>query len=113
MPGQFPSAALRIEPSAIPTVRAAVDDSLAELKQHLVRLRQDAYIREPWLGDPVSAEVATSYNLRVMDAADGPYAAMVALEAELMKIRDSLRLMEDHYRRTDGENAALWGAGLA
>jgi hypothetical protein len=109
MPGQFPPAALRIEPSAIPAVRAALDDSLVELSLHLRRLGQEAYIPEPWLGDSVSAEVADSYNLRVMDAADGPYAAMVAFEAELVRIRDSLQLMEDHYRRTEGDNTALWG----
>jgi hypothetical protein len=109
MPSQFSPAALRIEPSAIPSVRAAFDDSLAELRPHLVRLGQEAYIHEPWLGDPVSAEAAGAYNLRVMDAPDGPYSAMVALEAELLRIRDSLQVMEDHYRRTEGENAALWG----
>jgi hypothetical protein len=109
MLGQFPSGALRIEPSTIPAVRAAFDGSLIELRPHLRRLRQEAYIPEPWLGDPVSAEAATAYNASVMDAADGPYAAMVALEAELLRIRDSLQVMEDHYRLTEGENAALWG----
>ena len=39
----------------------------------------------------------------------GPYAALVAYEAELIKIRDNLQLLEDHYRRTEGDNAALWG----
>ncbi|HYH29103.1 MAG TPA: hypothetical protein VD903_01860 [Pseudonocardia sp.] len=109
MSGQFPPTVLRIEPSAIPAIRAAFDDSLAELRPHLRRLGQEAYIREPWLGDPVSAEVASDYNRRVMDARDGPYAAMVALEAELLRIRETLMLLEDHYRRTEGENAALWG----
>jgi hypothetical protein len=106
---QYTPAALRVEPSAIPVVRVAFDESIAELRPHLRRLGQEAYIREPWLGDPVSAEVVSSYNLRVMDASDGPYAAMVALEAELLKIRQSLQLLEDHYRRTEGDNAALWG----
>lgn len=87
----------------------ALDDSLVELRSHLVRLSQEAYIPESWLGDSVSADAATSYNGRVMDAPDGPYAAMVALEAELLRIRDSLQLQEDHYRRTEGDNAALWG----
>jgi alkylhydroperoxidase family enzyme len=109
MPGELPLAALRVEPSAIPALRSTFDDSLAELRPHLVRLGQEAYIPEPWLGDPVSAEAATAYNASVMDAADGPYAAMVALEAELLRIRDSLQVMEDHYRLTEGENAALWG----
>jgi hypothetical protein len=109
MPGQFPPTVMRIEPSTIPAIRAAFDDALAELKPHLVRLRQEAYIPEPWLGDPVSAEVAQTYNRTVMEAADGPYAAMVALEAELLRIRDTLQAMEDDYRRTEGDNAALWG----
>jgi hypothetical protein len=109
MPGQFPPATLRIDPAAIPAVRAAFDDSLAELRPHLRRLSQEGYIREPWLGDSVSAAVANHYNHRVMDAADGPYAAMVALEAELLRIRESLTQLEDHYRRTEGENTALWG----
>jgi hypothetical protein len=106
---QFPPASLRIEPGAIPAVRAAMDDALAELRPHLVRLGQEGYIAEPWLGDPVSAEVARVYNVKVMDAADGPYAAMVALEAELLRVRDALQLMEEDYRRVEGENAALWG----
>ena len=109
MPGPFPSAGLQVEPSAIPAVRAAFDESLTELRPHLRRLRQEAYIPEPWLGDSVSAEAASTYNSSVMDAADGPYAAMVALEAELVRIRDSLQVLEDHYRRTEGENSALWG----
>jgi alkylhydroperoxidase family enzyme len=109
MSGPLSPAALRIEPSAIPAVRAAFDASLAELKSQLVRLRQEGYISQPWLGDPVSAEAVTAYNGRVMDAPNGSYAAMVAYEAELLRIRDSLQAMEDHYRRTEGENAALWG----
>jgi hypothetical protein len=109
MSGPLSPATMRIEPSAIPAVRAAFDASLAELRPHLRQLRQEAYISEPWLGDPVSAEAAAAYNDRVMDAANGSYAAMVAYEAELLRIRDSLQAMEDHYRRTEGENAALWG----
>jgi hypothetical protein len=109
MPGQFPPATLRIEPSAIPAVRTAFEDALAEVRAHLQRLRWDGHIPEPWLGDPVSAEVARVYNQTVMDAADGPYAAMVALEAELLRIRDSLQAMEDDYRRAEGDNATLWG----
>jgi hypothetical protein len=109
MPGHLPPATLRLQPSAIPAMLAAFDENLAELRPHLRRLRQQGYIPEPWLGDSTSAAVASHYNSRVMDAADGPYAAMVALEAELLRIRDSLQLLEDHYRRTEGENVALWG----
>ncbi len=44
-----------------------------------------------------------------MSATDGPYAALVAYEAELLRVRDTLQLMEDEYRRTEGDNAELWG----
>jgi hypothetical protein len=109
MPGQHPPVTLRLEPHAIPAVRAAIDDALYELGPQLVRLQRDGYIPEPWLGDPVSAQVANHYNERVMNAPDGPYAALVAYEAELIKVRDTLQQLEDHYRRTEGDNAALWG----
>ncbi|WP_169399748.1 hypothetical protein [Pseudonocardia xinjiangensis] len=57
----------------------------------------------------MSATVATYYQANVMDAPEGPYAALRAYEAELLKVRDNLQVLEDHYRRTEGENAALWG----
>ncbi|NMH81720.1 hypothetical protein HF577_32105 [Pseudonocardia xinjiangensis] len=93
----------------LPAVRAAFDEALAELTPQLVRLGIDGLIPQPWLGDPVSATVATYYQANVMDAPEGPYAALRAYEAELLKVRDNLQVLEDHYRRTEGENAALWG----
>jgi len=109
MPGSFPPVTIRLEPQAIPAVRAAFDEALAELTHQLMRLRRDGSIPEPWLGDPISATVVDYYNEHVMAAADGPYAALRAYEVELLKVRDNLQILEDHYRRTEGENAALWG----
>jgi hypothetical protein len=109
VPGTHPSVRLYVEPHALPAVRAAFDESLDELGAQIHRLRTGGYIPQPWLGDPVSETVQTHYNAKVMDAADGPYAAMVAYQAELSRIRDTLQAMEDHYRRTEGDNAALWG----
>ena len=109
MPGSHPPVALRLEPQAIPPMRAAFDDALAELRPKLHQLRRDGYVPEAWLGDAVSAAVRSHYNDQVMDASDGPYAALIAYEAELIKVRDNLQLLEDHYRRTEGDNAALWG----
>jgi hypothetical protein len=108
MPGLHPPVTLRLEPHTIPAVRAAFDDALAELTHQLIRLRRAGVIPEPWLGDPVSAKVVDYYHVR-MDAPDGPYAALVAYEAELLKVRDNLQVLEDHYRGTEGDNAALWG----
>ena len=109
MPGNHPPVTLHLEPQALPAVRAAFEEGLLEVRAQLLRLGSGGFIREPWLGDPVSATVQAHYNAVVMEAGDGPYAAMVAYEAELTRVRDSLQAMEDHYRRTEGENAALWG----
>ncbi|WP_433280234.1 hypothetical protein ACQPZA_11060 [Pseudonocardia xinjiangensis] len=109
MPGVYLPVTLRLEPQTIPAVRAALDDALAELRPHLMRLRRDGSIPAPWLGDPVSEQSVSYYQARVMDAPDGPYAALRAYEVELLKVRDNLQVLEDHYRRTEGENAALWG----
>ena len=79
------------------------------LADQLGRIRNDGYLVEPWLGDEISLEVRDFYNRHVMDSTDGPYAALVAYEAELLRVRDTLQQMEDEYRRTEGDNAELWG----
>jgi hypothetical protein len=101
--------ALRVEPQAIPAIRWAFDDALADLSEQLRRVRNEGYLGEPWLGDEMSLEVRDFYNRHVMDSTDGPYAALVAYEAELLRVRDTLQQMEDEYRRTEGDNVELWG----
>jgi hypothetical protein len=44
-----------------------------------------------------------------MDASGSSYQALVAYRDELTRVHDTLQQMEDHYRRTEGDNAALWG----
>ncbi len=88
---------------------SAFDDALADIGEQLRRLRNEGYLGEPWLGDEISLEVRDFYNRHVMDSTDGPYAALVAYEAELLRVRDTLQRMEDEYRRTEGDNAELWG----
>jgi hypothetical protein len=109
MPGSYLPVTLRLEPHMLPAVRSAFDDALAELIPQLVRLGIDGFVAEPWLGDPVSAMVASYYQVIVMESPDGPYAALRAYEVELTKVRDNLQVLEDHYRRTEGDNVALWG----
>jgi hypothetical protein len=109
MPGSHPPVQLRLEPHALPMMRTAFEEAISEVQAHVTRLGRIGFIPDAWLGDPVSATVQEHYNAAVMEAADGPYAAPVAYEAELVRICDSLQLMEDHYRRTEGDNAARWG----
>jgi hypothetical protein len=99
----------RVEPRTLPQLRAAFEDALAGIGEQLRRLQNEGYLGDPWLGDEISLEVRDFYNRHVMDSTDGPYAALVAYEAELLRVRDTLAQMEDQYRRTEGENAELWG----
>ena len=106
---RYPPATLRLEPRAIPAVRAALDEALDQLRPHLARLHHVGYLDQAWLGDEVSEHVRKYYNSRVMDADDGPHAALRAYELELTSVRDTLLLMEQNYHRTEGDNAELWG----
>lgn len=109
MPGSQTPVALHVQPGTLPAVRAAVDDALAELATQLALLTRGAFIPEPWMGDPISEDARVFYNTTVMEAKDGPLAALFAYQAELIRVRDSVKAMEDHYRRTEGDNIALWG----
>lgn len=103
------SVTLRIEPHAIPALREAFEEALSALGRQLLRLRRDGNIHEPWLGDETSRGLYEAYNSMVMEAREGPYAAMVAYQAELMRVRDQLQHMEDAYRRTEGDESERWG----
>lgn len=105
----YPPTTLRLEPHAIPAIRAAFDAALDELGPELRDLANVGYISGPWLGDPASIETVEFYNRRVMDAPDGPYHALVTYQAELTRVRDQLVELEAAYQRTEGENAELWG----
>jgi hypothetical protein len=109
MPGSHSSVTLHVQPDTLPSVRAAVDETLTELGVHLARLSRAGFIFEPWLGDQVSDETQAHYNTRVMEAPDGPMAALLAYQAELIRIRDTLQVMEDQYLRAEGEIAGGLG----
>ena len=100
---------LRLAPHKIPRMRAAVERAIATLEPPLERLRYGGYIHEPWMGDAVSEEMRQFFNYRLMDAPDSPYLAICSYVEELRRVRHSLVLAEEHYRRTEGDNAELWG----
>jgi hypothetical protein len=110
MAGQFSLDTFRVVDGQIPAVRAAVEESLDELRSHLRRLQVEGVIK-PWLGDPVSENVVMQYNARVMGAGAGAaapgsaFGALIAYQAELVKIKENLDLIERGYGRTDGDTA--------
>lgn len=109
MDGSPAPVSLRLQPQQLPALRAAFTEALDNLQNAIARLGIEGHIPEPWLGDEISAETAAYYNDRVMGPEGTPYAALVAYQEELARIRDTLQSMEDHYRRTEGDNVAMWG----
>jgi hypothetical protein len=109
MSDRLTAVTLRVEPRTIPTLVKAYEDALFVLGSHLNRLEQEGYLRDPWLGDEISAEVRNFYNNHVMDRVDGPYGALLRYQTELTRIYDTLKYMEEEYRRSEGDNAELWG----
>src|SRR5947209_1726409 len=108
MPSAGPPTTFQVQPNTLPAVRAAVEEGLTDLQIQLMRLTNGAFIPEPWMGDPISEDVRVFYNTTVMESPDGSLAALIAYQAELIRIRDSLKATEDLYRRTEGDNVALW-----
>jgi hypothetical protein len=100
---------LRLQPEAIPALRAEFQAAALQVGEALNDLRQRGFIPAPWLGDEVSAEVADHYNRRAMQDADSAYQALAKYHKELLGIHDTLAQMEADYRRAEGNNAALWG----
>jgi hypothetical protein len=93
----------------IPALRSEVGETLEQLHAAVFKLNQRGYLSNPWLGDEVSSEVAVHYTQRAMDRPDSSYQALTQYRDELTRVHETLQHMEDHYRRTEGDNAALWG----
>ena len=109
MPEIPPTAVLRLEPHMIPTLRAAFVDAAETLRSKLDDLNFKGRIPEPWMLDPVSIDIVESYHRHVMDGDESAYGRLRAYERELVKVVDVLTALESEYRRTEGENADLWG----
>lgn len=107
MPDSRP-AVLRVEPESLPQLRDLFADCIELLREKLRSLERHGRMVDPWMHDPVSIRMRDLYNDRVMDAADGGYAALRAYEAELLRVHDALGEMERNYRTTDESTAALF-----
>lgn len=109
---EYEAVTLRLDPRAIPAMRAAFENALAELRPALARLGEVGHIHGAWMGDPQSEEVVAFYNDRVMDAVDGPYQALLQYEKELRRVHKQLTVMELEYQRVESENAEGFEAVL-
>lgn len=102
---------LRVEPQAIPHLRAAFDKAIAIMDKPIKDLGQVGRINGAWMGDPKSQEVADLYNARVMIASDGQYQALLRYQEELTRVRDQLHQLEQQYRQVEDGNTALFRGG--
>ena len=93
----------------IPALRAEFQAALEHLQTAIVGLNRRGYLLNPWLGDEASAEVAKHYTSRAMNDPDSSLQAIISYRDELNRVHETLQRMEDNYRRTEGDNAALWG----
>ena len=108
-PVVYPAAVLRVTPDVLPELRKAVDSTLDELTPHLKRMADEAFLPEPWLGDPVSDESWRVYNERVMGAQDGPFHALLAYQQPLRTISQQLAQIQRNYDEAEAANAHLVG----
>ena len=102
-------AVLRVEREMIPDLRALLEECLELLADKLTGLERGGRMIDAWMNDPVSIQMRDVYNASVMEAPDGGYAMLRAYEAELRRVYEELGRMEAEYRRTEDENAALFG----
>lgn len=109
MPDPRPLSVLRLEPHMIPELKRAFREAADELRPALERLRLDGRIPEPWMGDPVSAQVQDRYNRIAMDATSphSAYGRLKQYEAELLNVYNALVAMEQNYRTTEDATVDL------
>ena len=99
---------MSVRPEAVSALREAFMTAVNQVNAALLVLNQQGYLRTPWLGDEVSAQVAAHYTRRAMDDPDSSYAALLAYRDELTRIHDTLQRMEDAYRRGEDAEVARW-----
>lgn len=110
---EYPGVHLRVDPQAIPRLRAGFDKAIKMLEPEIAELGRFGWLDGAWMGDPTSAEVAAFYNERVMAPPDGPYQALVLYLKELNRIVEQLDAIAQDYRRTEAGNVGLLGGGAA
>jgi hypothetical protein len=97
MPSSQPSVTMHLQPHALPSVRAALDEALNELGVQLSQLTRAGFIPQAWMGDRISEEARVFYNSTVMESEVGSLAALLAYQTELNRVRNSVQAMETQY----------------
>ncbi|MFJ8960471.1 transcriptional regulator [Lentzea sp. NPDC102401] len=107
-PPEFGQRKLKVDPSAIPQARKAFEQALAEFEEKIAPAVADLPTR-PWAADPISSETSKAFNDQTSDKA---LAALTFYKKQLVGVIDQLKMIEEQYRMTEGDNEAMWGKHL-
>lgn len=91
---------LRVDPSAIPRLRASFERALDQLRPQVHSAITDLRVR-PWAGDPVSDAAAEQFNQSSLDDGEGAYHALRSYQEQLRAAAEALHTAHHEYRTTD------------
>ena len=104
-PPEFGQRKLKVDPSAIPQARKAFEQALAEFEEKIAPAVADLPTR-PWAADPISSETSKAFNEQTSEKA---LAALTFYKKQLVGVIDQLKMIEEQYRKVEGDNTAMWG----
>lgn len=104
-PPEFGQRKLKVDPSAIPEARKAFEHALDEFENKIARVADDLSTR-PWAHDPISSETSKAFNEQTSGKA---LEALKFYRAQLVGVIDQLKMIEEQYRKVEGDNTAMWG----
>lgn len=104
-PTEFGQRKLKVDPSAIPEARKAFERALDEFEHKIKPAVADLPTR-PWAHDPISSETSKAFNEQTTGKA---LAALEFYKKQLVGVIDQLKMIEEQYRKVEGDNTAMWG----
>jgi hypothetical protein len=104
-PQEFGQRKLKVEPHAIPEARKAFEHALDEFENKITRA-VGVLPTKPWAHDPISSETSKAFNQQTTDKA---LAALQFYKQQLIGVIDQLKMIEEQYRKVEGDNTAMWG----
>jgi hypothetical protein len=104
-PPEFGQRKLKVDPSAIPEARKAFEHALDEFENKIEKVVEHLPTR-PWAEDPISSETSKAFNQQTSDKA---LAALQFYKKQLVGVIDQLKMIEEQYRKVEGDNTAMWG----
>lgn len=106
--GTSANGSVRIDPSSIPKLVSALQESLDSMGVQIEHAITELRVR-PWAGDPVSTNAADEFNRRSTDDGEGALPALYGYRDQLQAAADSLDQANTQYQRIDEGNAAELG----